>query len=475
MITWNLAGLINKLSDQDLVDYLHTFDILTLTETHMEHAFDHTIKFQEYDCRQVPATKLHGLGHASGGIIMLTRKTLSTHITLHETNGESIIKCSINKEAWGTDKDVVIIGAYVHPIDSKYYNTKEYNSTLEHIEDILLTEVEAGVEAHYVITEDLNSRLGTWGYEQIDDTGEEGPRGEGKTYCRDTDDEHINTFGKLTIEMCIGFGLVPLNGLRERKFDGSHTFMSTRGNSLIDWFLCSEEIVSLFKRLKIHTRVESDHFPVIADLGPINRTKPRWTPRTYTDKLFWDSNKADDFKKFFETEETGARLQDITAGVSDHPEDSLGQFNELLKEAGSHMAKTVGAGGRPRKNDCKWYDKECRESKKDTQTTLHKLRIAIKYDNRDREELSNEYSEKKRAYKTLINQKKKEYREAIFNEVRNNSGDSKRFWTAVKGLTRSSQTTNSIDNEQWLRHFKSVLDPEGLAQTDDPTQNTGNG
>ena len=224
----------------------------------------------------------------------------------------------------------------MHPIDSKYYNDKDYNSTLENIEDMLLTDVETGVEAHYVITGDLNSRIGTWEYEQIDDTSDEVHGGDNKTYFRDTDDEHINTFGKLTIEMCIGFGLVLLNGLREKKFDGSHTFLSARGRSLIDWVLCSEEVIGLFKRLKVHTRVESHHFPVITDLGPINREKPTWTPRTYTEKLFWDNSKAEDFKKFFEAEDTEIKLQNITAEIGNDPEDSLKRFNALLKEAGSH-------------------------------------------------------------------------------------------------------------------------------------------
>ena len=121
--------------------------------------------------------------------------------------------------------------------------------------------------------------------------------------------------------------------------------MSTRGGSLIDWFLCSEEAIDLFKSIRVHTRVESDHFPVIANLGPIHREKPKWTPRTYTDKLIWDNSKADDFKKFFETEDIVNKLQTLTAGVDRDPEGSLTQFNELLKEAGSHMTKTVGAGG----------------------------------------------------------------------------------------------------------------------------------
>ena len=173
MAIWNIAGLIPKLSDQDLVEYLNTFVILLLTETYTEHTFDHTIKFQEYNCNQINAVKLHGLGHPSGGIIMLTKKSLENLITFQEVNRDNIIKCTIDKETWGTDKDIIILGTYVHPIDSKYYSDKDYHSTLEHLEDMMMSDMDTGVEAHYVIAGDLNSRLGTWEYEQIDDASEE--------------------------------------------------------------------------------------------------------------------------------------------------------------------------------------------------------------------------------------------------------------------------------------------------------------
>ena len=81
IIIWNIAGLLPKLGDADFIEYLHNFDVIIFSETHTLHEFDHKIKFPDYDCRQINATKLQGQGHPSGGVAILIRQTLNKFVS----------------------------------------------------------------------------------------------------------------------------------------------------------------------------------------------------------------------------------------------------------------------------------------------------------------------------------------------------------------------------------------------------------
>ena len=66
-------------------------------------------------------------------------------------------------------------------------------------------------------------------------------------------------------------------------------------------------------------------------MGPIEKKKKTWTPRTYKDKLAWDHEKSADYRDFFKKTETIVKLKELTDEAANDPEASLTGFNDLLR------------------------------------------------------------------------------------------------------------------------------------------------
>ena len=86
----------------------------------------------------------------------------------------------------------------------------------------------------FLIVGDLNTRISNWSYVEDDDTGRH--NNDICYYERTSEDEIVNNFGKELIQFCTMFDFTPINGLRYFCLDNSYTFISERGNSVIDYF-----------------------------------------------------------------------------------------------------------------------------------------------------------------------------------------------------------------------------------------------
>ena len=60
-----------------------------------------------------------------------------------------------------------------------------------------------------------------------------------------------------------------LNGLSERGFDDSCTFVSNSGSSVVDYFLLSCDMLSsvCITSLEVENMIESDHLPVVVAIN----------------------------------------------------------------------------------------------------------------------------------------------------------------------------------------------------------------
>ena len=239
-MSWNVEGLFNKLSDDDFVDYITSFHFCCLCETFTYNSFDFDVKFNDFIHAHCPATKFTRMGRPSGGVIVLVKEELRRFIEVIETNIKQVLCIKINKNWLNTEKDIMFIGTYVHPVSSVFYTDKDYNNTLEMIEQFIIDQIDQDKDYSYIIGGDLNARIGDWGLissKENDENNEEDNR-----YERISQDQIINGFGNKLIEICTTFDLTPTHGLTEKQFDGNFTFYAPRGNSTIDYFLCSTEL-----------------------------------------------------------------------------------------------------------------------------------------------------------------------------------------------------------------------------------------
>jgi hypothetical protein len=309
--------------------------------------------------------------------------------------------------------------------------------------------MEAGRDVYYLIGGDFNARVGDWCLEGVNDEFEEARESE---FERETQDVVVNNFGKRLIQLCSMFNFVPLNGLVEQNFDGNFTFFSERGNSTIDLFLSSVDFVSFVKSLKVVGRVESQHMPVQLDACAVLKENPKTEPEiTRVDKLTWDPQKAHLFLDFLNSDVGQHALDDATAIIDDDSEAALGKFVNLLIDASQCMRRSIIVGGRARRDTNRWFDKECRDSKREVRRLLNRYMRTRKIEDKIL------YTQKKTAYQDMIKEKKKKYKETVQESLFNARNDSSAFWSTIK-KARSRKTNRApINIDVWKTHFEQVL------------------
>ena len=95
-----------------------------------------------------------------------------------------------------------------------------------------------------------------------------------RQFPQESQDNHTNVFGQQLIELCSMCECLILNGLSERGFDDSCTFVSNSGSSVVDYFLLSCNMLSsvCITSLEVYNMIEHDHLPVILAINVSQNT-----------------------------------------------------------------------------------------------------------------------------------------------------------------------------------------------------------
>ena len=459
-LAWNVEGLLDKLEDDEFYEFITNHDICCLSETFTRFSFDFNIKFKDYIYSHCEAVKYSHMGRASGGLLMLIKKDITEFVQIIETNAQNILGIVLSKHWANTDKDILILGTYVHPADSIFYTDKDYTCTLESLEHCILEQIEAGKEYSYIIGGDLNARISDWALSTTanNDTNDINTD-DTINYPRNAQDTITNGFSKRLIELCTTFNMTPLNGLEEKNFDGNYTFHSVRGNSTIDHFLCSTELLEHINGYQTLEMIQSMHLPIKLNIQSAH-TAPDSTEDNsqYTKKrIIWNEEKKQDYLGHLENETSKETLKQLVAELDTDIEASLEKFYDLIKEAGKGMVKTITTGGKIKRQK-EWYDKECRNKKKVARQALTKLTRTNKKNNPVmHEQRKTDYIEKRTEYHKTIKEKKKAYRKNIYNTLVTSNKDSRTFWKTIKSIRHKKTKPANINSSQWETHFSTLL------------------
>lgn len=459
-LCWNINGLIAKLTDPDFVDYITSFDVCFLSETFTLPSFDFSTYFSDFIVLHSPGVKLTKMGHVSGGTVMLIRKCLSDFVETIDTKSENVLCVKLSKELFGCEKDMMFIGLYNHPVGSVYYDKKDYDCTLEMLEQFILSLMEAGRDVYYLLGGDLNARIGDWCLECVD---EEDDDEDGNVFERKSQDVLTNNFGKILIQFCCMFHLVPLHGLVQPGFDDKFTFVSERGNSTIDHFLSSVDFVEYVNMFSVVNRIESHHMPVRLDVCAALKIDADVDSenKTSSEKLTWDSSKASVFLDFLSSREGQTAIDDAAACIDDNSDAALTMFVNTLLEAGRCMRRTVFFGGRQRRTS-RWFDTECREGKREVN------RLLSRYSRTRKVEDKLQYLQKRSEYQNMIKEKKKAHRKSVQDSLLENRKNPSMFWSTVKRSRPRERNRATINIDVWKDHFENIL---GQHTASTPEQN----
>ena len=450
-----------------MVCFLLSFDIFCLSETFVASEREYS-SFTDYDVFMSKSTKLSFQGRESGGVLVFVKKHLSTFVKHIKVRYENMVVLELSRNLLGLEKNVFLIGTYVPPYDSKFWNVTDNGYGLELLEQCLVDLYEEYDDFHLIIGGDLNARTGNDNMCTDKDMFDGNIIGDSvnsdeavQAYERVSDDCETNMFGKQLLEICQMFDCVILNGLCRRKFDRSCTYISHAGCSTIDYFLvssdiCAEDIVHSFDVLPC---VDSNHLPVSIivsasktseDADGANESNKQGNE--WKNKIFWNQEKQNDFQTNLSSDclqDVYSRAMDLIEYDTNH---ALELFTNLLLDASECMVKRVPSK-RKQIHDSIWFDDDCKQAKNNAKF-LQSIHRKTKT-NEDR--LA--YVAARKAYKSLIRKKKAGYKREKARRLGSFAKDSRSFWRELKTVSGKKKNTPSenITENEWFDHFRNVF------------------
>jgi exonuclease III len=124
--------LAGKLKDPDFISYVSKFDIVCLQETFLETVASDAVS--GYVCFSTPATQLSNGGRRSGGVAVLVKSSISHLVEKLDTDLENIVALLVSKKLFDLPTDVILLGVYVPPIDSPFYDIARYDCGIAAVE-----------------------------------------------------------------------------------------------------------------------------------------------------------------------------------------------------------------------------------------------------------------------------------------------------------------------------------------------------
>ena len=470
---WNIEGLYDKLSFDGLCDFMQSFDILGLAETFTLPGFDFGVRFPEHLALHCPARKYSKLGRPSGGLVVLIKKTLAPFIDIIETNLSHVLAIKIKKSLLKTQKDILYVTLYNHPKESIFYKNKDYYSTLEQTENFLARNIEEGKDFDIIINGDLNARIADWAYTDEQDYDLEN-NDQPSTLTRESQDVQVNGPGKFLIELCMSFCLSPVAGLKEKNFSSAFTFIGHRGNSIVDHFLTSVNILDYVKDFLIINRIESNHLPIklILQGSKYLTDEEAETNSETTIKMKWQESKEQESQNILNKPSMEKILDTAEEQLEISIDDSIKTFNKAMDMANKPMKQTIKPNQKRREKN-EWFDKDCIKEKKKTSNLLTKLNKINRNKNPNKfDKTKKEYLEARLKYNKLMKEKRKTFKKETQESLVKSRKDSKKFWNLIKKINFKSIKLPNISIREWGEYFTNLLNPFKEQRPEDDTVET---
>ena len=141
------------------------------------------------------------------------------------------------------------------------------------LEQCLFGTVEKNEDASFILCGDFNARTGNkfptyfdFASSCFDMTGGnlwlDGFKNNDPPFQRCSKNTNVNVNGHNLLALCSSFDLYILNGTCEGDASGHFTYISTSGNSDIDYFIFPHSLCSLPHKMLVLERIDSKHMPI---------------------------------------------------------------------------------------------------------------------------------------------------------------------------------------------------------------------
>ena len=450
------------LDDVDFVEFISSFDLFFISETWQKEPENFKIDGYESYCvpRSESLNKKLKRGH--GGVCLFYKSVISDGLSVIETDLHGIIWVKLCKQFFNLNEDFYICFAYIPPQNSVYYTLHPTG---------FFEAIESGMRKYSVLGKtaligDLNSRCGnrsdclhsTNNFNRFIPVIE--------TDCNSGDmnvlperssvDTVTNALGLKLIELCLSTDLRIVNGRFNNS--GQYTFMSSNGNSLIDYVLLSEDMFPVIKRFTVHDiSTFSPHRPISIDLYMSyeqSNTAPKFVE---VERLIWDSDKREEFVQSVQSDlpvlnsvvdNIVCNNLNIDSGISEIS-DTL--YNNAFCIFGQKKKIFTNKNTSKRKFTSPWYNNECEEARRN----LKKANRVYASDQSQRN--ADVLLTNRRLFRIAKRRARFKYNAAQKRKLHNFAkSQPQRFWKEIKKL-RKKCTSNPLTKDDFFNHFKSLF------------------
>lgn len=389
---------------------------------------------QNYNLHWIEAKKFHNAGRASGGCLYGYREELRKLFNLkfsNLSNGNVVLTARLNNELF-----------YFIP---RYLNCTNWNADFESFENFL-NDI---CPTNFCIVGDLNARIGEGQYILDTNLLTDLPH-VNKIRC--FKDKVTNSQGKRLMDFIENIGGIVVNGRMDGDAEGELSFYGGRGNSLIDYCICSQSFLMFFEDFKIDSKPYSDHMPIDFKLNlPVtNNTtlRPDFRPQ----KIHWNRNNA---AKYIE------KLNQLSCTSSfDQYNNSVDtlvlQIKNKIRDA--IVLNKSKFSFEPKQ---KWFNWNCFRSRRKMLKKLKKFRKKHSCANKLK------YMSSKSKHLNVCRNSEIKYYNSNLNKL-NNIRCSKEWWKLSNGLkSRSYSIRGDLTADDFLQHFSSILQNSNTINTFD--------
>ena len=465
-MNWNIDGITDKFDNQTFIDEVSKHDICIFCETWAE---DNNITPPPgYTYINAFRSKKHKKAkRGSGGVLVLVKKNIQKYISKVAVIKEHFIWIKISKSLTGHTYDTYCCGGYIPPQYSSFYT----NNDIDLIQELDKSIIRFSSLGHILITGDLNARTGTRSdIAQFDekDHGELFSESSTKINIRNSRDKVVNTWGRKLLEICDNHNMCIVNGRTVGDFQGKFTFYSTLGNSVYDVTVVDIDYLPKILSFIVHPPNEfSHHCKIETKLSCLHRethqTSDDCLIKEQFNKFIWEGDiskskllEATSTATFMQKKETFMSLDYDTSSKS--VKKATEDIEHLLTDLHMKSCKMKRANKQKKRSNNRmyqpWYSEQC-------ETLRNKIRRSGEEASKDpfNRKKQAELATAKREYNRLIRRLKREHRKAVISELETlDSENNSDFWPLLQKLRKKKNSISSVDMDELLSHFKSLLD-----------------
>lgn len=477
----NINGLVtkrnNKLNSEEIRRVFESSDVVLFTETwgHSYCNFEYP-NFESFILNRRDIKK--GAKRKSGGIILYLRNEYVTRETLVYTSEDDILWIKISKSVLSLKHDLYVALLYALPEASSRQSMIETNIFDRLLDSVAHIETKTESQCNLLICGDFNSRTSTNNDFVIHDDSlhmsvlpDE--------YISDNflsrysqDKGHVNNNGLLLLDFCKQTGVRIMNGrVGKDNGIGKYTFIGSRGSSVIDYVLASEDLFRFVKDFEVQDpNILSDHC-IINFSFEFNRQPSLFSENEEYEKVsgkyVWDNDFKDEYKIRLQGNLTGEKLASLNVKISNSESNGdidscLSDFVSIIEDISTPVFKKTKQLQNTEtilenanfcyKKENPWYNEECNNKKF---YFLHML-------NNYREAKTNENRigmvKARSEYKSLLRKCRYEYdKNKTYEFVNAKYKNAKLYWNLLKesaGVKPSNVALSSFE-----QYFKAVNNP----------------